>query len=367
MLFEAFKQGINLGGYLSQYELIADAGSKDSLKEHFETFITREDIGQIAGWGFDHVRIPIDGFLFFDAETKGLREEPLAYLDRCIGWCAEYGLNAVIDLHNIAGHAYGQMDMPTPLMVEEDLRSDFCRFWGNMAEHFKGYDKAKLLFELFNEIADATGYRWNKLYKRAIREIRKADSQRWVLVGSNYVNSVGYLDRLDLVDDPHVFYNFHYYEPNVFTHQMAHFSEEFCTYKKPLSYPGDMRGYIEFLKTHEKFRKEHPMLMADLAKDVTAGNGSFINDRRLMEKYLADAKRFVEYSGCELYCGEFGVIDCAPEEEAVKWLRDFITICNEIGIGHAMWNYKCLDFEILDREGKVVRPGVLALLKDLNS
>lgn len=86
-----------------------------------------------------------------------------------------------------------------------------------------------------------------------------------------------------------------------------------------------------------------------------------------MEKYLADAKRFVEYSGCELYCGEFGVIDCALEQEAVKWLRDFITICNEMKIGHAMWNYKCLDFEILNREGEVVRAEVLALLKELNS
>lgn len=38
MLFEAFKQGINLGGFLSQYELIADADSWNSLKEHFGTY-----------------------------------------------------------------------------------------------------------------------------------------------------------------------------------------------------------------------------------------------------------------------------------------------------------------------------------------
>ena len=357
MLFEAFKQGINLGGFLSQYELIADADSRNSLKEHFETFITQEDIKKIAGWGFDHVRIPVDGYLFYDRETKSLREEPVAYLTRCIEWCAQNKINAVIDLHNITGHAYGQMDVPTPLMVEEELRDDFCRFWECMAEHFKGYEDTKLLFELFNEMADATGYQWNKLYKRAIKTIHEVDPERWILVGSNYVNSVGYLDRLDLVDDPYVFYNFHYYEPNVFTHQMAHFSEEFREYKKSLTYPGDMKEYIEFLKTHEKFRKEHPMITEE----------TVTNDRRLMEKYLADAKRFVEYSGCELYCGEFGVIDCAPEQEAVKWLRDFITICNEMKIGHAMWNYKCLDFEILNREGEVVRAEVLALLKELNS
>ena len=185
MLFEAFKHGINLGGYLSQYELIADAGSQDSLKEHFETFITKEDIGQIAGWGLDHVRIPVDGYLFFDRKKKVLRKDPLAYLDRCMEWCAEYGLNVVIDLHNITGHVFGQMDVPTPLMVEEDLRSDFCLFWGNMAKHFKGYGKVTLLFELFNEIADATGYQWNKLYKSAIKAIREVDLKRWILAGSN--------------------------------------------------------------------------------------------------------------------------------------------------------------------------------------
>ena len=70
MLFEAFKQGINLGGFLSQYELIADANSQESLKEHFETFITQEDIKQIAGWGFDHVRIPVDGYYFMTGKQK---------------------------------------------------------------------------------------------------------------------------------------------------------------------------------------------------------------------------------------------------------------------------------------------------------
>lgn len=51
MLFESFKQGINLGGFLSQYELIADAGSEESLHNHFETFITEDDIRRIASWG----------------------------------------------------------------------------------------------------------------------------------------------------------------------------------------------------------------------------------------------------------------------------------------------------------------------------
>jgi len=356
MLFDYFKQGINLGGFLSQYEIVTDANSEDALIQHFETFITEENIAQIAAWGFDHVRIPVDGFLFFDQKAGLLRDKPLEYLDRCINWCARYGINVVIDLHNIEGHIFGEMDIPTPLMISPVLRDDFCLFWLRMAEHFEEYDNTKLMFELFNEIADATGYLWNSLYKRAIKEIRKIDSTRWILAGTNYVNSVGYLDRLDLVDDPYVFYNFHYYEPNVFTHQNAHFSEEFCIYKSAQAYPGDMTDYIRFLNEHDHFRKEHPLMNSETT----------CNDKELMQTLLADADKFVNYSGCELYCGEFGVIDTAPTDDALKWIRDFVTLCNSLKIGHAMWNYKCLHFEIIDINNQVVRPEILALLQELN-
>ena len=45
------KRGVNLGGWLSQCV-------KET--EHYESFITREDIKNIAKMGFDHVRLPID-------------------------------------------------------------------------------------------------------------------------------------------------------------------------------------------------------------------------------------------------------------------------------------------------------------------
>lgn len=356
MLFEKFKQGINLGGFLSQYEIVADLSSEETKKKHFETFIQEQDIQKIAQWGFDHVRIPMDGYLFFDRKKQGLKEEPLAYLDRCLGWCETHHLNAVLDLHNFWGHEFGKMQEPTSLMTDDSIRADYCRYWECLAEHFSGYHKVELLFELFNEIADATDYRWNQLYKETVKRIRAVDETRWILVGSNDVNSVGYLKCLDLLDDPYVFYNFHYYEPNAFTHQQAHFSEEFCTFKHPLSYPGDMRKYQQFLSEHPKYRMEHSMLTPDKT----------CNDYELMKTLMKHAEKFVTYSGRELYCGEFGVIDSASEDEAVKWLHDFVQLCNELHIGHAMWNYKCLDFELVDETGAVVRPKVLEEMKRLN-
>ena len=77
MLFEKFGMGINLGGFLSQYEIVADLSSEETKKKHFETFIQEEDIQKIAQWGFDHVRIPMDGYLFFNREKQALNEESL--------------------------------------------------------------------------------------------------------------------------------------------------------------------------------------------------------------------------------------------------------------------------------------------------
>lgn len=356
MLYERFKRGINLGGFLSQYEIVTDMSSGEAVQEHFRKFIQWEDIQNIASWGFDHVRIPIDGYLFYDRENKRLKTEPMAVLDRCLAWCEKTRLNVVLDLHNFWGHQYGRMDEPTQLMLDDQIRADYCRFWLLMADHYKDNHQTELLFELFNEIADATGYRWNQLYKDAVKSIRSVDKQRWILVGSNNANSVGYLDRLDLLDDPLVFYNFHYYEPNAFTHQKAHFSEEFRTFHKRLDYPGDMSEYLTFLAQNPRYQREHDLITAQ-AK---------CNDLSLMQHLMANAGRFVQYSGKELYCGEFGVIDSAPEDEAIKWLRDFNNLCDSMHIGHAVWNYKCLDFELVDEQGIVVRPKVLALLQELN-
>ena len=49
--FTGYKRGINLGGWLSQCE---------HSEEHYNAFITENDLRIISGWGLDHIRLPID-------------------------------------------------------------------------------------------------------------------------------------------------------------------------------------------------------------------------------------------------------------------------------------------------------------------
>ena len=368
MIFQTFHNGINLGGWLSQYEFLAGQPLTDmNLKAHFDSFITEKDIRQIAAWGFDHVRLPVSGYLLYDQVSRKLNEQPLAYIKNCIGWCQTHRLNVILDLHDFQGNVYGAMDTPMPLLTDISLQEHFLAVWTELSKHLKEYgnqnsihrhnskDGIVIAFELLNEVSDASHYLWNQLYKSAVKAIREVDSNRLILVGSNYQNSAAYLNQLDLIEDPAIFYNFHYYEPQVFTHQKAHFSEEMRDYDQTVTYPGDISGFGKYLKSHPEYLMKYQLV----AKECN-------NDRKLMEKLLKDAVDFVRYTGCSLYCGDYGVIDSAPSSEAVKWMRDLLLILDENHIGHALWNYKALDFGLLDLDGNIVSEEFLHFMIENN-
>lgn len=93
MIFQTFHNGINLGGWLSQYEFLASQPLTDmNLKTHFDSFITEKDIRQIAAWGFDHVRLPVSGYLLYDQVSRKLFHSSNSYLYSgdsgfCTGLC----------------------------------------------------------------------------------------------------------------------------------------------------------------------------------------------------------------------------------------------------------------------------------------
>ncbi|TFK68459.1 glycoside hydrolase [Pluteus cervinus] len=83
-------------------------GGLQQLEDHYNTFITEQDIAEIAGAGMNWVRIPIP----FWAVDKWPGEPFLAqtswkYILRAIEWCRKYGVRVNIDLHTIPGSQNG--------------------------------------------------------------------------------------------------------------------------------------------------------------------------------------------------------------------------------------------------------------------
>lgn len=362
MLYENFKKGINLGGWLSQYEFIARQPlTEEHLVEHFETFIQEKDIRRIASWQLDHVRLPVSGYLVYDVEKDCLNARALEYVHKCVDWCCSNHLNMVLDLHDVYGNVYGAMDKPMPLLTNDALQERFVRIWELLTQEFQNVAGIEVMFELLNEVSDASGaypftdiagehydfshvesLLWNQLYRKCITKIRSIDTDRWILVGSNGQNSVVYLKELDIVDDPYVFYNFHYYDPQVFTHQQAGFSEEMSAFDKVVGYPDDISDFVGYLNAHPNWKRKHALVAEETR-----------NDKGLMDKLLQHAVDFIHATGRELYCGEFGVIAHAPDDAAKKWVGDLMAILGQNRIGCALWNYKYLDFGLVDLDGKI--------------
>jgi len=342
--YNRFRNGVNLGGWLSQYVV---SGTRE---RHYKTFIMQEDIKIISGWGADHIRLPVDYEVIERSEApRGASEEGLAYIDSCLEWCEKQGLNVVLDLHKAPGQVYGYDKNPNPLLVEEEYQSRYTAIWSALAKRYRGMGDT-LAFELLNEITDATGYLWNRLYPRIIEAIRREDAGRVIIVGSNDANSVFTLKEMHIPDDPSVVYNFHYYDPLVFTHQRAHFSKDMVEYDREILYPGEIPALASFLY-------EKPEYVQKLGRYAWEKN-----DRKLMEKYLDHAANFMKYTGKQLYCGEFGVIGTAPSDSALRWVRDLTEILDSLEIGHAYWSYKEMDFGLVDINRHIVDEALVGQL-----
>ncbi|KAJ7481290.1 glycoside hydrolase family 5 protein [Mycena galericulata] len=96
----------------------ADGTLQAKLEAHYDTFITEEDIAQIAGAGLNWVRVPIPFWAistWSDVGTDGTSEvaEPFLegvcwkYIVRLFGWARKYGIRMNLDLHTIPGSQNG--------------------------------------------------------------------------------------------------------------------------------------------------------------------------------------------------------------------------------------------------------------------
>ncbi len=336
--FEGFQRGVNLGGWVSQ------CVSRD--KEHFETFITKKDIEQIAGWGLDHVRLPIDYDIVMNEDDTFI-EDGFALIDQCIEWCRSCGLHIILDVHKAKGYMFDTNEIPDPdaFFHSSELQDSFIHLWEELARRY-AKDSDVAAFELLNEIVSpAMGEIWNGIARRTIEAIRDIAPDTYILIGGVCYNSVANVPDLDAPYDDHIVYNFHCYAPLMFTHQGAYWVADM---------PRDFRtGYPQTAAAFRAIGETVAQARVDAVCE------DFIDPQDsgavLFEKMFADAVAYADRMNVPLYCGEYGVIDLAPLPDTVRWFDDIHSVFEKFGIGRALWNYKNKDFGLVDEHYAPVR------------
>ncbi len=332
--FEGFQKGVNLGGWLSQFDTYDDA--------HFDSFITEEDILEIAQAGFDHVRVPID-YVLLEEEDAAPKEDGMRYLETCREWCSRYGLHMLIDLHECYGYSFDPLkkDMDRErFFYDERLQERFLALWCRIADRFKDYPD-QVAFEPLNEVVlEKVADAWNRVASSFIRRMRTIAPDSFLVIGGVCYNSVTSVPLLELPLDERIVYNFHCYEPIIFTHQGAYWVENMPEDFR-IGYPGRLEEYRE---ASHRLGLAGELAGAIFREDIHEVGEEFFED------IFAPALRKAEEDQVPLYCGEYGVIGLADRSDAVRWLKDIHAVMERHGIGRALWNYKEKDFGIAGEE-----------------
>lgn len=264
---------------------------------------TEKDYTEIAGLGFDTVRLPVRWSAYADTDSPyTIDPKFFATIDQTVDWATQSGLNIIIDLHH-----YDE------IFGDPKAHSDrFVGLWKQIAEHYKEAPKS-ILFELLNEPHDKlTNDIVEPLIERTLAEVRKSNPTRKVIVGGETWSSIDSLKTFDPPkNDKNIIATYHFYEPFNFSHQGANWVNP------------------------------SPPAPASFGSD---------EDYRWMVKMEDAAINFMQRTGVPLLLGEFGAIQTANVKDRAKHSFAVRKTAENLNIGWCAWSYTNT-FHIRDEKG----------------
>ncbi len=326
---EKFKvnRGTNIAHWLSQSQ---------TRGTDREQFFTKADVEAIAEMGFDHIRLPIDEEQMWD-ENGNRHDDAFQLMENCINWCQESNLRVIVDLHILRSHHFNAEEKP--LWTDPAEQEKFYNLWLDLSKTLLQYPNSLVAYELMNEAVADDPEQWNNLVKNAVSKLREAEPKRTIVIGSNRWQSYGTFDELKVPEnDSNIILSFHFYEPFLLTHYHASWTA-LKDYEGPVHYPGTILTQEEFDNLPENIKPVAENWVGKVFnKDVI---------QEMWQEPLNKAKAL----NLPLYCGEFGIMDNAPQEDRLNWYQDMIDLFEENGIGYANWNYKSDSFGLINGDG----------------
>ena len=313
------KHGINASEWFAQH-------SHDYSAKYTDGYTDDSDIALMAKLGFDSVRLSIDPVPLEQSMNhwgSGPNADFLARLDRVIDAMLANGLAVQIDIH--PEEPYKQAVKNGNESVER-----FVMLWRRLAAHYANRDPEIVFFEIMNEPEVNDPYRWAGIQAAAAQAIREAAPKHTIIAtGPNWSDIIDLLTQHPLPDG-NVIYNFHFYEPNQFTHQGANWSDPYLIYTHEIPYPATETSLDKLEQVPDladRFAQEHYWL-------------DHWDAHRIRLEIDAAANWGKTYN-VPMLCNEFGAYRRVTDPVSrMNWLRDVRTALEADGIGWTMWDYR---------------------------
>lgn len=304
-----FTKGVNLTNWFQA----------DNVRQVQFSKYTRQDFVRIKSLGCDVVRLPIN-LHYMTNGSPGYTIDPLLFdfLDQVVDWAEELQIHLLLDNHSF------DPNVNTQPSVEDIL----LKVWPQMAERYKNRSNY-VYYEILNEPHGITTSLWCQIQQKVIDAIRKVDSKHTIIVGASGFNSYNELKNMPVYADNNLIYTFHFYDPFMFTHQGATWTD----------YMQDLAN-VPF--PYDATRM--PAVPASAKGTwVESSLNNYINDGTVARvKQLIDvAATFKASRNVRIYCGEFGVyIPNSPHADRVYWYDVVRKYLEEKGIAWTIWDYQ---------------------------
>lgn len=311
--------------------------------QQLRAFTTPADIEHIQKLGFDHIRIPVDPIIFqCDGDWNAC--ERIQFLDQVIQKALAVNLYVILDFHPNPQYTH-------QLITSGPASEKYLRLWSQIADHYGKMDSDRIILEVMNEFSSPDHNTWFGLLQQSIDIIRKnAPTSTIIVQGSGY-SDIPDLVRLPTLGDSNLIYNFHYYEPHIFTHQGATWGLDYWLDVRNLPFPAtekDVLQVIEHADSHEarwrllQYKEDH------WDADRIAGD-------------IAFAAQWARDRNVPLMCDEFGVYrNFSDPDSRERWLNATRTAFERNHIGWTMWDYQG-GFGVVFKENGSLRDDEVAL------
>ncbi len=334
----SLNRGYNITNWLEQDDY-------EGFDEYNEAFVAH-----LAANGFESLRLPIDLDRYIENRTayfEGKADFAVSsvlfeILDAFEAWTASHGLSLTIDYHQYDN----SMDLEDPRDVAAAVA-----LWSAVAEHFKGNPREDLFFELLNEPELSVGVDtalppgvWTAAAEQIIDAIRAHNTQRVIIFGDVDWYHIASLITRTPFPDPRMIYAIHFYDPLIFTHQGATWSDMGTVHDVPYPYTED-RWSVYFRDLGFSPEEQPEWIIAKANNYYKEGN------KPVLRNALIEAKKWAVEHNVPVICNEFGVLDrTSREEDRIRYYTDVVGIFEELEIPWQHW------FQIMDKETGEIDP-----------
>jgi endoglucanase len=317
---QTLSKGFNLGHW-----------QRHNLADGYYTLATLQQYKRL---GLTYTRLPVVLSTFFDNKNPGvLKTDSLATLDAIVRLHAQVGLGIILSPFN----------HPKSLYSDSAVLAKFVAFFKAFATHLRNTDPEKVFLEVMNEPNAETPQAWDRVQVELIKAMRTGAPHHTIIASSNMSatandwNNARSLPLTRIVADKNVVYNFHFYEPFVFTHQGASWGWRATQFMKNIPYPANLTTVTPLL---------HAIQDTEAKKAVEHYAQQQWNRDKLIT-LLFPVANWARTHNVAVLCNEFGAIPwTVPRGSLLRYLKDVRQVLESLGIGWGQW----FELDVYDAE-----------------